>query len=208
MTDPDPLATPTDLAALLKVDPYAGEELTQVTSLLDRASSEIRSTIGQHVTRVENETITLPAYGREQMLDLPQQPVVSVSAVQIDGVTVTDYKPVGGQLFRRRGWLSTFGTFCDDPSVVTVTYTHGIVGVPEELNTLCCALAAAAKAQIDEGGGTLGPLPGVSTESIDDYRVGFVTGPDAPPHVMTIPEEAAERLRSRYGTGVTLVGMG
>lgn len=203
----DPLATPTELSTLLKVDPYTGTELAQVTDLLDKASAEIRAAIGQYITRVDDETIELPVYSRELLLDLPELPVVSVSAALIDGTAVADYKPVGSKLYRRYGWLSDAG--CGyEPSVVTVTYTHGMTEIPEELNTLCLALAAAGKAQIADGSGTLGPIPGVVSEAIDDYRVQNAGGEDAVPHVMTLPEATIERLRARYGTGVALVSMG
>ncbi|MGH3010162.1 MAG: hypothetical protein ACRDLM_12260 [Gaiellaceae bacterium] len=186
---------------------YTGDELAQVTDLLDRASAEIRSAIGQVVTRVIDETISLPVITNDQTLELPEQPVVSVSAVAIDGAAVTDYKKLGGTLWRWYGWQQHTYFRWTEPAVVTVTYTHGVDTVPKELQTLCLALASAAKAQLLDGE-TLGDPAGVTGEAIDDYRRNIASGADAVPHVMTLPEGTVNRLRARYGTGAATVSMG
>lgn len=204
---PDPLATPTDLANLLQVDPYTGAELTHVTDLLARASGEIRSAIGQIVTLVEDDTISLPVEELGTELELPELPVVSVSAVAIDDKAVTDYKLIGSKLYRWLGWADRALYWIGQPANVTVTYTHGIATVPEELNTLCCSLAAYAKAQL-AATGTLGPMPGVASEAIDDYRRVNTTGDAAIAHVMELPEGTKKRLRAAYGTGAATVSMG
>lgn len=192
-----PLAVPADLSDLLGVPAYTGTKLAQVTRWLQAASDEIRSVLGQQITR-NSTTAILPGV-EDYWLELPQLPVVSVQSVTMNNAPVTDYRLIQNKLYRWFGWQDLFIIF--EPRTVSVAYTHGYVTVPGDLVTLCCSLASVGMAQAATG--TMGHIPGMTSEAIDDYKAGW--DPAAPP-VITIPPATVARLRAKYaGGGVTAV---
>jgi hypothetical protein len=148
------LATTSDLAAFLGVDAWGNgtTEDTQAALALRIASSVVRARTGQTFT-TGTSTVALPTPSG-QWLYLPKTPVVSVDALSIDGVAVTDHVVTGNRVFRYAGWAASDVT----APVVTVTYTHGGT-VPDEV--LGAALAVAA--DIFEN------PTGLSSETLDDY---------------------------------------
>jgi hypothetical protein len=133
------LATPSDLASHLQSD----LDTATATLALETVTGWIQDYLGQRVTQVTNETVTLD--GGERVLYLPQRPVVSVGAV-----TTTDYlgdteTPVLGADYRVRGYRliwSGYGRVW--PEVVTVTYSHGYGSsiVPQGIRGVCLSAAA------------------------------------------------------------------
>lgn len=188
----DPLATTADLIA-------RGIEVTDVTAantFLQSASDEVRNAAGVPISR-ETFTIEIPG-GCDQWLHLPGQPVVSVSLVEIDGDAVTDFKLVGGHLWRRLGWQTW------EPVTVTVALTGGLSEIPSDIVDLVCAMTGHALDEADEGG--YASRGDESSERIDDYSVQF-TGTEktrlAGP--MELPEATRQRLRARFGGTTDLV---
>jgi hypothetical protein len=186
------IASPTDLATRLNTTFTAGQT-AQAQMLLDEASSLIRFTIGQTLTAVTADSITLEAPSGA-WLDLPQRPVTNVESVLSDGVPVTDYKLIGNRLWRVGGWGRRFwyGMWLRNvpyPHTVTVVYDHGYAAGDEHLNLakgVCCTLASQAIVQ---------PAGNVQSEAIDDYKVVF--RPNSGPLQMTADLEAS--LIRAYG---------
>lgn len=186
-----PFATATDLADFLGVD-FDATTTTQANRMLQAASDEIRSVIGQNITRTSS-TAVLPGV-EDYWLVLPQTPVVSVESVKMDGKDVTDFVLISGRLYRWWGWQDLFIIY--EPRNITVTYTHGYATVPGDLVTLACSLASVAMAQTASG--QMGQAPGLTGEGIDDYKQTF----DGIGHgAMEIPKATAARLRAKYGNG-------
>jgi hypothetical protein len=148
------LAAKADLATFLGVDAWAAgtAEDSQAALALRIASSTVRSRTGQTFT-AGTSTVALPTPDG-QWLYLPKTPVVSIDALSIDGVAVTDYTVIGNRVFRYVGWDASDVT----APVVMVTYTYGGT-VPDEV--LGATLAVAA--DIFEN------PTGLSSETIDDY---------------------------------------
>jgi hypothetical protein len=190
-----PLATPQQLADQLNVTLWTGSELTQVEAFLDGASGELRTLIGQPLSRVVDSTVTLYADGRGAVL-LPAFPVVSITSVTVEGTTVTDYKLRDRTLYRMgAGWGDE----------VVVTYTHGWDPMPADIVKWTCVLAASFLSAA-KSSGALGMTAGVTSrdEHIDDYRLA-VSGPSgggaATDVGMVIPDRVAARLKATYGDG-------
>lgn len=192
------------LASLTDLD-VRGVDITdsaKAQAMLDAASSAIREAAGTAIT-LTTSTITVPG-GCEEYLTLPGT-VRSVASVTVDGTALTvddDYTIVGNQLWRFGGWLSRLTTETSffvpadryRPTLVTVTYTHGLDTAPADIVDLCCDLATAGML-------SSGPAdPRVSSESVDDYRVSFTTGPEAVASVFELPERTKASLRQRFGS--------
>jgi hypothetical protein len=186
------LATAADLTARgIDINPSG----VDVNALLAAASAEVRSAAGVPISRT-TWTMTIPGVCGE-WLRLPGQPVVSVAAVAIDGNTVTDWKLVGGHLWRECGWQRTH-----TPVNVTATVTGGLVEVPKDIVDLTCSLVGTGIAAAEDG---YESKAGKAYESIDDYRVGYEQGPGQTAGIMELPEATRVRLRARFGGGAGLV---
>lgn len=186
------LATPADLTARgIDINPTG----VSIPDLLAAASDEIRSAAGVPITRA-TWTMAIPG-SRGQWLRLPGQPIVSVATVLIDGIAVTDWKLVGGLLWRERGWQTT----CT-PVNVTATVTGGLLVVPKDLVDLTCSLVGTGIAAAEDG---YESKAGKAYESIDDYRVGYEQGAGQTAGVMELPEATRRRLRARFGGGAGMV---
>ena len=184
-----PLATVDDLEAL-GVTVGSGDV---ADVLLDSVSSAVRDAAGSVIAPPVTSTVTLPG-AADAWLTLPLAPVTSVSAVEIDGESVTDYRHVGSRLWRARGWLNG----CE-PAVVEVTCTHGLPEVPADIKKLVCTLVAAGLIESAEG---LGANRGVSGEGVDDYRISFTRGEDEVVDKTDLPERTRRMLARRFGSGV------
>ncbi|MEU7814126.1 hypothetical protein [Pseudonocardia sp. NPDC049154] len=189
----EPLATPEQLAARLGVTlPDDDPALAQYEELLIDASAEMRSIIGQPLSKMTSTTELWP--DRPGRYELPAWPVHEVSAVVVDG------QPVG--------WYRTGPrTLCVPRQCgpVTVTFTHGWDPIPDDIVKWTCVLAASSLAAA-ESTESLGLTAGVSqrSEKIDDYQVSFQTpeagGGDSAAG-LTLPQRIIDRLRAAYGGG-------
>lgn len=189
-------ATVDDLAARFAVT-YTATERSQAQVHLDDATAWLQAELGQLITA---GTATYTTRVRCNPIRLPQQPVLEVTTVLIDGVATTDFDFIDQELHLPQQWeTDDYGIpFMD----VTITFDYGYASVPSDLKAWCCVLASQS---LDAAaGGTLG-APRVRSEQIDDYSVTYVT--DGSP-AMSLPAEALERLRARYGAGVYVTGVG
>ncbi|WP_060880392.1 head-tail connector protein [Streptomyces scabiei] len=192
----DPLATVADLEARgLTVDPA---ETTVVETFLAEASAAVRDAAGVPISQTTS-TVALEGPDNSQWLTLPGPPILSVSAVEIDGVAVTDWRLRSHQLWRRSGWSAT-----GEPSEVTVTQLHGLPTVPEDLVGLVCRIAAAClvhhRAQPDGEGLA---AKDIRSERIGDYAVTY--GDSGRITEIELPDYLREQLAARFGGGVAVV---
>ncbi len=140
-------ATPDDLADYLGRDRFAEPTgYRQAVMVLDLASGEIRAWTRQTIDLVTDDEVVL-AGSWAGALVLPEQPVVSVSAVTLNSralVSGVDYELAAGTLqFSSYGslhgtWPGSQGSTGREAgfwggaeATVAVTYTHGFATVPE-----------------------------------------------------------------------------
>lgn len=169
----------------------------QPSVFLAAAQDAVREAAGVPIT-METFTVTIP--GRpDQWLPLPGQPVTVVTAVLLDATSVTDWKLVGGQLWRRDGWELV----CGEPSNVTATITGGLVDVPKDLVDLVCSLAGFGMAQAAGGAyASRGDLIGLR---IDDYSEQYASAASRLAGPLELPAATRDRLRARFGGGADLL---
>lgn len=190
-----PLATVNNLEARgLTVEP---EELSIVGVYLGVASAAVREAAGTAISRATS-TLTLEGVPG-QWLTLPGAPIVSVDSVSIDGRPVTDWRLRSERLWRASGWTGLA------PSEVEVTYTHGLLDVPEDIVDLVCRMAASALVayRSEDGGTGLAVDKEVTSERLGDWAVTY--GADGRITEMELPQHWRERLRARFGGGASLV---
>lgn len=190
----DQLASAADLAAALQVA-VADLNSASATLLLEVATGLVQAaTGGQRLVLVEDDEVTLTGT-TDSYLDLPQIPVVEVSAVELDGVALsagTDYRVVGNRLWRGVGWQSG-----DEPSEAVVTYSHGYAAAAQELQLARSVVLSLARS------GYVNPS-GTTSEGVDDYRASW----DVTAARMEISSSVRAALRRRYGRRAGLVRVG
>lgn len=192
----DPLATVADLEARgLTVE---DEEETIVGTFLEEASAAVREAAGVPISQTIS-TVALEGPDNSPWLTLPGPPILSVSAVEIDGQAVTDWRLRSHQLWRGAGWSAT----CE-PSEVTVTQLHGLPTVPADIVGLVCRIAAAClvahRAQPDGEGLA---ARDIRSERIGDYAVTY--GDSGRITEFELPDYLREQLAARFGGGVAVV---
>lgn len=162
-----------------------------VAVMLAVASSVVRQA-AQSPILATDATIKFGVVERDPWLDLPVRPVTAVDSVALDGVAITDWKLVDGNLWRSRGWVTC------EPVVATVALSCGLPTVPDHIKQLVCDLAILG---IDTA--TVGAIdPRVVAERIDDYSVTFAAGAQAVASAMTVPPATRHSLRAQFGGGV------
>lgn len=133
---------------------------------LDAATAAIRTYLGQHVTLIEDDEVTLDGNDRS-MLFLPELPVSAVTSVTVDGVAQTyvpdayDYTWTAGGVLHRRN-ASTWGYL---PQSIVVVYTHGYADIPEDIRSACLRLAVRD---------LVNPQRASSESFRDDYSISFL----------------------------------
>ncbi|MFJ9558054.1 hypothetical protein ACIRPH_29975 [Nocardiopsis sp. NPDC101807] len=188
------LATLDDLAA--RGVSVGDAETVRVETFLASASAAVRDAAGCAISETTS-TISLPGDG-EPWLSLPAPPVTAVDEVLVDAQAVTDWRLVGGWLWRPSGWQPTV------PCEVTVTYTHGLPEVPADLVDLVCRIAAAilvASRSSEDGTGIA--AGDIRSERIGDYSVTY--GDDGGITELELPDHLRRRLAARFGGGIGLV---
>lgn len=94
---------------------------------------------------------------------LPYRPVTAVSAVRINGVTITGWSLRNGVLYRTAGFGYRYGTI---PDQIDVDLTYGYASVPDDVKGAVLEMAAQAF-EI--------PVGALISESIDDWAVRYAT---------------------------------
>lgn len=188
----EPLATLADLEAR-GVDT---SNTTQAETMLEVASAEVRAAAGSPVSQATS-TVNLAVWPDEFYVKLPGLPVTAVETVVLDGEEISDYKLVDGMLWRSCGWAYV----C--PSMLTVTYTHGLPEVPADIVDLVCSFAAAGLNAAESG--DYGASPNAVAERIDDYSVTYAQGAEAVSRAMEIPPRTRRALAVRFGGGMAMV---
>jgi hypothetical protein len=178
-------ATASDLGARL-MRTFTVQEEEMVEALLDDAAALMRGVMRSQVYPVSQSTyVAYPTGGR---VDLPQDFIVSVDAVERDGEAVE---------YTLRE--DTITVDCDEP--VDVTFSHGLSVVPPDLKSINCVLVSSALVTVEAGLG-LG-AGGLSSVAIDDFRFAFADGGAAAG--MTMPAHVREYLTTRYGRSAWVV---
>lgn len=169
-----------------------------VGSLLTSVSAAVREAAGVPIS-LTTSTVTMWTEPSRR-IELPARPVVSVDEVLLDGEPVTDYVLRGSSLYRDRPWQRPGAI----PSELEVTFTHGYTKVPADIVKLVCTLVGAGIVESADG---VGRTRGLSSESIDDYRVSYTRGEDEVVDATELPERTKAALRARFGgSAVTVLG--
>lgn len=190
-----PLATAADLDA-------RGISYTpaQADAFLAAASEAVRDAAGYVISRTVS-TVTFEAPSGPW---LPLSwPVVSVASVSVDGTVVDDWRLVDGRLWRQVGWRADR----HEPSVVSVTLTHGYDPVPADIVDLVCAMVGSAVAASADGYQSTSGLQS-RTRQVDDYRETdtYETGAAGVSGRMELPAPTRDWLRRRFSGAVFTTG--
>jgi hypothetical protein len=184
----DQLASAADLSAVLG---YTVDD-ARAAVLLECATAVVQAVTGQRIVQVVDDTATLDLddYDGGLHLVLPERPVTGVGAVLIGSTAVTDFtSQLGrGRLWRAGGWRSTLVAYADQPSTVSVTYTHGYPDGHQRLQLARSAVLSLVK-------GVYGNPTGATQVAIDDYRAAF----EAMSTQLETSTFLAAALRKQYG---------
>lgn len=180
------------------------------TAVLASVSSALRDAAGSPINSTTS-TVQLVSPG-DQWLDLPAGPVTSVASVAIGSDAAlavgSDYVQIGDSLWRLRGWRSSTSNHYG-PTMITVTYTHGLASTPDDIIDLACSLAGMAFAQAERG--MYGIQNRVQSETTGADSVTWLhparelSGAPSPSPV-DIPLNTRNWLRARFGTSVAVLG--
>ncbi len=177
----DAFATYTQLGVLLNRT-FTAPEQTWITALLESASTYLRDdVIGYQVYPQDSSTFTSwPDGGR---VDMPQQPLISIDAVERDGDEI-DYTQRDSTI-----WVSG-----DEP--VDVTFTYGYETPPESLTRWACVLVSQALTPLESGLGlTVG---GLSSVQLDDFKAAFADAGEMTG--ITLSDRNINLIRQQFGT--------
>lgn len=135
---------------------------------LDTASAELALTIASEMFSKRARTWFAPSAATYTTtgtsagsIELPLRPVISVTAVRVNGVPLAvDYSLVRNKVYR----LDGFGDpWASPPDLVEIDYTHGLTSVPGDVKGAVLETAALLY---------MNPT-GASQESVDDYSVRY-----------------------------------
>jgi hypothetical protein len=133
------------------------------------ATEAIKNYCHQVIERVTDDVVTLDCAGGAKLF-LPELPVISVASVVEDGETLVvtdDYKLGQHGILYRIGDLWAEGI-----QIVTVTYTHGYVTLPDDIVGVCVRAAARAY-QAGLRAAELEGVIGVTAMTLGDYSISF-----------------------------------
>jgi hypothetical protein len=175
-------ATSADLALRMKRTFDSADE-AWVTSLLEGAASFMRGVMRNQVYPARQSTYL--AYPVGGWVRLPQSHIVSVDSVtaQRTGLAV-DWEQEQDSIH----------VHCDGP--VTVTFTYGLTVPPDDLVNINCALVSQQMLTVEAGLGL--NAGGISSASIDDYKIAFADGGKGSGLSMT--DYTRKYLEDTYGT--------
>jgi hypothetical protein len=174
-------ATFADLEARLNRT-FTAAERVWVSTLLEDASAYLRDDVlgGQQVFPQSSSTFT--AYPSGGWVELPQHPVIAVTAVTRGGVSVP---------FARRDESVSVDT--SEPC--EVTFTYGFVTAPDTFVRWACVLVSQALIPLELKLGLA--VGGLSSVALDDFKVSFSSGSEAAG--MELSQRNIDSLRARYG---------
>lgn len=181
----DAFATYTDLETRLQRTFTVGER-TWITALLEDASAYLRGVIGYDI--YPQTEVTYTDYPDGTRVDLPQVPIVTITAVERDAVEVDyDYRP---------GYI-----IVDNDLPVDITFTYGYEVAPPELVRLTCVLVSQALITLEQDLGlTAG---GLSSVALDDFKLAWADAGASSGMVLPPIQEAA--VRRQFGKGDAVV---
>jgi len=168
-------ATIADIEAFLQIEITEADEIASAVRALGEATAAIRNYCRQYLSLVEGEVIVLDA-PRGRRLFLPELPVVELSQVVEEGVTLvanTDYRLDGsGMLHRLKGNVWKLDGDMEGLQNIEITYSHGYDPIPDDIVVVCTRAASRAyqaglRATDSEG------VAGVASKSLGDYSVAF-----------------------------------
>ena len=181
----DPLASVSDLPSAWSGNPKAEKALNV-------ASSAIRNAAGSIISRGSGTVVVDGTAAR--ILRLPG-PIVAVASVEVDGRSVSDWIVNSNGLLRRCGWGDAYTS-------IRVSYTYGLLDVPDDIVDLCAQLAV-SWLQHDESGG--GSTAGLVSVRVDDASETYTQEAAAAVSPVHIPEKTERWLAARFGGGSTAV---
>jgi hypothetical protein len=188
----DQLATRVDLAAALQRDvDNASADLA-----LEVATAVVQSAAGQRIVLVADDAVTVYG-GADQVLVLPERPIVSVTSVTFNGTLLTQgtasgtWRMSADGLWRDCGWTTYF---CDGPVRTDVVYTHGYAADDQKLQLARGVTLSVARGLFTNPDGTV-------REQIDDYAVAYAEASVA----MDAAPGLAARLRKQFGLKAGMV---
>lgn len=148
-------ASAADLAAILQRT-FSAAETAAANIQLDLATAAIRNYTRQTISLVEDDVVMLRSTTRGTLI-LPERPVVDVSLVRLNTVTVAaaSYTLIGAELqwganVLNVGNLAESAGGWGSAAAVEVTYTHGFATIPDDIRSVCLSLAQGG---IDNPGG-------------------------------------------------------
>ena len=174
-------ATSTELGKRMQRT-FTGAEATWIDGLLEDATAYLQAEIGQLI--YPRQTVTFSDWPSGGWVDLPQWPVVSVSAVERNGSPV---------MFEERPGRIRVGS----DQKVDVTFTFGYSTAPRVLESLACALVS-QQLTLNEAGLGL-RIGGLSSVALDDFKIAFTNG--GAESGMSLPKVTVDGLREAYGRG-------
>lgn len=189
------------LASVTDVEDVAGavpaSDHDRIDNLILKVSALVRRYTGQTFDLVEDDEVIV--YPRDGIARLPQQPVVSITSIEVSGAALvtTSYT------FTENGYITpvippAWANWVDGcvewqwpPNPMTVTYTHGFAETPLDV-----ALVVAERvADVYRFG-----ADSVSSESIDGYSASYarasLSAPWAPSHKMILDSYRRSGLAS------------
>jgi hypothetical protein len=164
-------ATVEDVESFLQVDIDKTLQIIATERALTEASAAIRNYTRQYLEQIDDEVITLDSSGGYRLF-LPELPVIDVTKVVEDGVTLTqgeDYKLGQHGILHRIDQKWSIGI-----QNITITYSHGYDVIPDDIVAVCTRAASRAyqagvRAADSDG------LMGVASKSLGDFSVSFAS---------------------------------
>lgn len=176
----DAFATYADLGTRM-LRTFEPAEQEWVTALLEDAAAFMRGVMRNQVYPPAQSTYV--AYPVGGWVRLPQSHIKSVDSV---------IGPTGAVTWRQH--QDSIQVSCADP--ITITFSYGLATPPADLVAINCALVSqmmlTVEAQLGLNAG------GLSSASIDDYKLAFADGGDG--SGLSLTASTREYLEERYGT--------
>ena len=161
-----------DVADFLQVEIETAAQIRSAQRAVAEATEAIRNYCQQVISLVEDDEITLDVGAGQDVLFLPELPVIEVTSVVEDGETLVAGSDEDYQL-GRYGVLHRIGQNWEEGvQTVTVTYTHGYATIPQDVRDVATR-AASRVYQAGLKSAELEGIAGVQAMSLGDYSVTF-----------------------------------